>query len=557
MSAVPQDAIPSRPTNMVQHDMFSVPAVYEQGRTVGRPLRPLRPWQTAALAAVLGQFETKRSTLVVACTGSGKSRLGVQVAKAIKGRTLWLAPRYELLTQARDAIQAETDLTVGMEQADNHADSEDIVVASVATLHKAARLGRYSPSDFALVVCDEAHFSVSRTYRKIVDYFSGAKVIGLTATPDRLDKVGLYNLFQSVAYIYDIQDAIRDGVLCRVRAEHVNVEAIDLKDVGTSGDDFQIDQLDAVLRSREALHGVVKPVLEKAGNRPTFVFTTSVDTANALVEVFNAYRPDCARAAFGDTGFDVRADYLNAHRAGEFQFFVSVGIHTYGVDAPWVSCIVLDRPSKSRTYVAQAIGRGTRTANGKTDLLVLDFCGNTGRHKLVTPLDILGGRFPPEIVAKAKERAEPGCDVLELLDNEERAEEERIKAELIAKADAERARVAQFRANVRHTSTVADLFGHFKLDTTSLLLAANQSVQPGQVDRLRKYGIPIPSDLTRAAATAILKKEGGRRFHGWATYKQVVLLAKYGIDASSMKNQQAKNAIDDLAQNGWRRKGAA
>jgi len=517
--------------------------------------KPLRPWQEKAHAATLERLRTDRSTLIVAATGTGKTRLATELVKSIGGRCLWLAPRYELLTQARDAIQRETSSDVGMEQAGNSAYGEGVIVGSVATLHKDARLRRYSPDYFKLIVCDEAHFSVSRTYRKIVDYFSSAKVAGYSATPDRLDKVGLHNLFQSVSYVYDIQDAIRDGVLCRVRAEHIEVAQIDIAGVGTSGDDLQISDLDAVLRSREALHGIARPTLERAGDRPTFVFTSSVGTANALVDVFNAYRPGCARAAFGDTGFDVRANHLRDHQAGAFQFFVSVGIHTYGVDAPWVSCIALARPSKSRTYVAQAIGRGTRITSGKLDLLVLDFCGNTGRHKLVTPVDILGGKFPPEVVAKAKEKLAKadGTDVLELLDVEERAEKERIKTEAKEKEEAERRFLARMSATVRYETATVDLFRHFNLDIPSVVAEANSTVQPGQVERLRRYGIPIPPDMTRTQAAAIIKKEAGRRFYGHATYKQVTTLARFGIDATQMRMKQAAAELDKLAQNGWRK----
>jgi len=508
-------------------------------------MKPLRDWQAKALPAIMKQFETHRSTLVVACTGSGKTRLGVEVVKQFKGRCLWLAPRYELLTQARDAIQSETDLTVGMEQAENDGLGEDIIVGSVATLHKDKRLHRYGRGDFALVVCDEAHFSVSRTYRKIVDYFSGAKVLGITATPDRLDKVGLHNLFQSVAAVYDIQDAIKDGVLCRIRAESVCVEAIDLSGVGSNRDDLKQDELDAVLRSYEALHAVAKATLDRAVDRPTFVFTTSVGTANALVEVFNAKRTGCANAAFGDTDYQLRAGLLEGHRRREFQFFVSVGIHTYGVDAPWVSCVVLHKPSKSRTYVAQAIGRGTRA--GKPDLLVLDMVGNTAQHKLVTPADILGGRLPPELVLKVKEKLKTTeSDVMELLDQEERAERERVRLEREAKADAERRLLAGATARVRYEVSAADLFGHFKLDVTNILLQSNEAIQPGQVERLRKYKIPIPADLTRAGAAALIKKEAGRRFYGYATYGQVTLLARHGIDATGMRLRDASAKIDEL-----------
>jgi hypothetical protein len=108
-------------------------------------------------------------------------------------------------------------------------------------------------------------------------------------------------------------------------------------------------------------------------------------------------------------------------------------------------------------------------------------------------------------------------------------------------------------ASVRYETTTVDLFRHFKLDESGMMEHAHQAVQPGQVDRLRKYGIPIPPDMTRAQAAAVIKKEAGRRFYGHATYKQVTTLAKFGIDATSMRMSAAKAELDKLAANGWRR----
>jgi hypothetical protein len=321
--------------------------------------------------------------------------------------------------------------------------------------------------------------------------------------------------------------------------------------------DLAADELDVVMNSRKSLHAIASASLRSAQDRPALVFATSVGNAKALCEVLNSesYRPGCAEYVYADTPHDVRAEIYRRHGAREFQFLVNVGILTEGWDGPYVSCIIVGRPTKSRALMTQMIGRGLRLAPGKNDCLVLDLVGNAGRHKLVGPADVLGGKFPPEVVAKARDKLTRGDvgDVLELLDNEERAEKERVKLEAARKEDEERAFLARMTANVRYETTTVDLFKHFHLDEHGIVEDNNSTIQPGQVERLRKYGIPIPADMTKAQASAVIKKEAGRRFYGFATYRQSITLAKFGIDATGLRMSQAKSELDKLANNGWRK----
>lgn len=550
-------------TPLVEQTLLCINAETETAEPVQLPEKPsagLRTYQTDCIRMVEAALKKHNSTMYIAPTGAGKSVIAAELIRTLPGNVLVIAHRWELLDQLRRHITKRSGELTDLEQAGNTADGARVVVASIQTIQKLKRLHRFRPDHFGHIFIDECHHAVSTGYRRVLDYFSAARVIGCTATADRLDKVGMHNVFKSVAFTYDIQDAIRDKWLVRVLAHHVNVASVDLTDVGTAGGDLRQDQLDAIMSSRKSLHAIARATLDLSGSRPTLIFATSVSHAKAMVEVLNSesYRPGCADYVHADTSFEERTKIYNRHAGREIQFLVNVGILTEGWDGPYVSCIVLGRPTKSRALMTQMIGRGLRPDADKTDCLVLDFVGNTGRHKLATVADVLAGKLPPDVVARAKEKLTGGqADVMELLDQEERAEKERIKQEAIARVEAERVRVAQFRADVRYETTTADLFGHFKLDIQSILLDNNQTIKPGQVERLRKYGIPIPPDMTAAQASAVIKKEAGRRFYGHATYRQVATLARFGIDATSMRMRDAGKALDELAQNGWKRKDAA
>jgi superfamily II DNA or RNA helicase len=326
---------------------------------------PLRPYQEAAIAAIADRFQEHRSTLLVMPTGTGKTRTFSAVAHAERGPVLVLAHREELIDQGRRALSRHTGDLVTVEKAEQYASGSRIVMASVQTL-KGERLAnfarRFSPR---LVIVDEAHHAVSPSYRVILDAFPDAKVLGVTATPDRADELAMGQVFDSVAFVYEIQEAIAEGYLCPIRIQRVLVDAIDLRGVKTVAGDLNQGQLDAVMSLEEVLHGVVKPTIELAGQRRTIVFTTSVDNAHRLAEIFNRYAPDSARAVDGTTAPEERARILRDHKGGAFQFLCNVGVLTEGYDDPAVSCVAMARPTKSRALYAQCAGRGLRPFPGK------------------------------------------------------------------------------------------------------------------------------------------------------------------------------------------------
>lgn len=191
----------------------------------------LRPYQEAARKSIHTEWENGRlRTLLVLPTGTGKTIVFASVAAdqvRAGDRVLILAHRGELLEQAADKLQRSTGLVSAVEKAESTClDSwYRVVVGSVQTLQRTARLERFPRDYFGTIIIDEAHHSITDGYRRILDYFGSAKVLGVTATPDRGDMRNLGEVFDSLAYEYKLTDAIKDGYLCRIMAQTVPPQA--------------------------------------------------------------------------------------------------------------------------------------------------------------------------------------------------------------------------------------------------------------------------------------------------------------------------------------------
>jgi superfamily II DNA or RNA helicase len=515
-----------------------------------RPRISLRPYQEEAIARIGECLRDNASTLLVLPTGTGKTRTAATYVQRRGGRTLWLAHRQELIEQGAAALEDVTGRKVSIEKADQYARGTEIVVASVQTL-RGDRLGsftgRFAPD---LIVTDEAHHAPSSSYRAIYDAFPGARHLGLTATPDRHDEKAMGVVFDSVAYVYEILQAIRDGFLCPIRALAVEVAAIDLRAVGTVAGDLNQGELDAVMSAEEALHGVVGAALEHAGDRRTIVFTTSVENAHRLAEITNRYRPNAARAVDGGTDPRARATVLRDHQAGAYQFLFNVGVLTEGYDDPAVSCIVMARPTSSRALYAQCAGRGLRIADGKTDCLLVDLVGNAGKHSLVTAADILAGNYDDDVAAEAKRKiaeADGGMLAEEAL--------EAAAREIEARRQAEAARRAKIQGKVKTRTREVDPFGVLGIkdpggDEWSQRYATPAS--DAQIGALTRMKIPIPDGCTKQQASKLLSAAIGRREHGLCTFGQMKTLAKYAIDAKNVTFERASTVITAIHANGWR-----
>jgi len=423
----------------------------------------------------------------------------------------------------------------------------DVVVGSVQTL-RGVRLERYAPTAFSLVIVDEAHHTAAQSYRSILERFTSAKVLGVTATPDRADGKALGKIFESVAFTYEMRRAIAEKHLAPLRAKRILVEDMDLSAVKTHHGDFDQGELSKVLNDEHNLLGVVRPLLEQAGDRKTLVFGVDVAHARSLAEVINAHKTGKAIALDGTSSPEERAAVLSLFRQGVFQFLCNCALFTEGFDEPDIACVALVRPTQSRTLHTQMIGRGTRKAPGKDDCLVLDFVGNSGKHRLIGPADALAGRDLSDEERKIVERN---------LDGQLELEDVLASAELeAAERKAARRRELNSAALVLYREREIDLFlgdhmAAFDHDSDAAKRPAT-SAQLAAIETA-KLGKP-PAGITEAEAEAMLAAVKARRKAGLCTVPQARCLEKrLNCDTKGMTFERASTLITMVAaRDAWR-----
>lgn len=528
----------------------------------------LRDYQQAALEGARQQYRAgHRACLIELPTGCGKT---VVFAEAIRracakgGKALVLAHRTELLEQAQAKLRAVApDLRIELEQASARASTRaDVVVASVQTL-RGARLERWPRETFALLVIDEAHHATARTYRAILDHFAAARVLGVTATPDRADGAKLGEVFPAFAFQLGMQAAIGQGYLVPLHLRTVKVDALDLSHVKSRGGDFVEGDLVAALEGDEVLLEIAGPLPELAGDRPTIVFVAGVQNAYRLAELLNTRtgRPRCAVALDGTTDAVTRRITLARFARGAFQFLINVGLFTEGFDSPSVACVAIARPTQSRALYCQMIGRGTRTlpgtidacsspeercaaiaASAKPDLLVVDFTPSTSQHRLITPVDVLGVEDPNVAAAAQLLLAEdPSLDV----------------SEAIARAEADEKIQVRKRLAQRYELTV-EAWDPFRLVEADLDFEGALRVDlegrelEGVRDELIDLGVPkkVVKGLTAGQALAVRRAVKARKRKGLCSLKQAAQLQRFGLNPN-VSRSDAAFAMIMLQRAGW------
>lgn len=317
----------------------------------------------------------------------GKTIVFANVAKqAVESgkRVLILAHRGELLEQAQDKLKQAVDLDTELEKGTSHADkSAKVIVASVQTLYQDNRLLQYAPDEFDYIICDEAHHALSDTYKKIFEYFSSAKILGVTATPDRGDMKSLGEVFESKAYEYNMRDAIENGYLSPITVQTLPIK-IDITDVGVQGGDFKAGELGTALDPY--LEIIADRIVEKAFDRKIIIFLPLVATAQKMERILKEKGVSAIEVNGNSKN---RKEILEDFSNNKYQVLLNSLLVTEGYDEPSVNCIVNLRATKSAGLYSQIVGRGTRLFEGKTDLLILDFLWQTKKHDLFKPANLL------------------------------------------------------------------------------------------------------------------------------------------------------------------------
>ena len=313
---------------------------------------------------------------------------------------LILAHRGELLDQAAEKIKKSTGLGCAVEKAEESCLGSwfRITVGSVQTLMRQSRLERFSQDYFNTIIIDEAHHCVSGSYQRILQYFSEAKVLDVTATPDRGDMKNLGSVFESLAYEYSLPQAIREGYLSPIKALTVPLK-MDLTGVGIQSGDFKAGDLGTALDPY--LEQIAVEMEKVCRDRKTVVFLPLVKTSQKFRDILNAHG---FRAAEVNGESRDRNEILKQFDAGEYNALCNSMLLTEGWDCPSVDCIVVLRPTKVRSLYSQMVGRGTRLSPGKDHLLLLDFLWHTERHELCHPANLICEN--PEVAQKMTENLE-------------------------------------------------------------------------------------------------------------------------------------------------------
>ncbi len=541
----------------------------------------LRPYQRTCIDRIKEELLNHSSTLFVAPTGAGKTCIFSQLIAETPGRVLVLAHRQVLIHQTVDKIKATIGETAAIEMGEHWSNEcrnslldrrARIVASSIQTQISGARgegrMSRFNPNDFAMVICDECHHSVSDSFKKVLEYYRKnpkLKLVGCSASPDRADEEALGQIYETVAYNYELLNAIEDGWLVPINQRSVYIESLDFSGIRTTAGDLNGADLALVLEQEKNLHKIADPLFEMAAGRPTVVFTASVAQAERLAEILCRHQHDCARAISAETPHETRENVFSEFREGRINFILNCNICSEGWDMPSVAVVAMARPTKSRALYAQQAGRGTRplpgtvdglatseerkaaiAASHKPNLEIMDFVGNAGRHVLVSSADILGGNFTDEEIKRAK-RDSVDCASRNVIEGLHAARRE-LEMEK-ARAAANRARIV---GKARYTTRTVDPF-----DVFGIVKSNPHGWDKGKIasDKQRAIligaGIEKIDSLTLSQVSQLIGEIFQRRKNGKCSFKQAKLLGKYGYDRN-MSFEDAKKTIDALAANQWK-----
>ena len=510
----------------------------------------LRPYQKESMESVFEQWEEVDKTLLVLPTGCGKTIVFAKITEqCVKGgkRVLILAHRGELLEQAAVKIAKTTGLGCATEKAEQSSLNTwyRIVVGSVQTLMREKRLNQFDRNYFDVIIIDEAHHCISDSYQKVLQHFSNAKVLGVTATPDRGDMKNLGSYFESLAYEYSLPKAIKEGYLCPIKAQTIPLK-LDLSGVSQQAGDFKTSDIDTALDPY--LYQIGDEMKKYCINRKTVVFLPLVKTSQKFTHILNELGFSAVEV---NGGSDNRTEVLQDFDNGKYNVLCNSMLLTEGWDCPSVDCVVVLRPTKVRALYSQMVGRGTRLCEGKTELLLLDFLWHSERHELCHPAHLIS---ESEEVANqiTKNIAEAGCPV--------DLEEAEVKAQEDVVAQREESLAKQLKEMRNRKRKLVDPL-QFEMsiqaeDLTNYVPAFGWEMGPAtdkQVKTLEKLGIYPDSIDNAGKAAKILDKLDKRRMAGLTTPKQIRFLESRGfLHVGTWQFDTAKHLIDRIAANGWR-----
>ena len=352
----------------------SVALVVEISEPPVQPVAP-RPIQREALHALeQTRLDGFRAGLVVLATGLGKTWLAAfDTARPQFQRVLFVAHREEILRQSRDVFRrVQPDGDLGLYFGQEKQPGARIVFASIQTL--AGRLSSFSPTEFDYIVIDEFHHAAAISYRKVIDYFEPQFLLGLTATPDRMDGADLLALCaDNLVYDCGLLEGINREELVPFHYWGVP-DPVDFEPIPWRGGRFDPVLLAQAVETQERAQNALDEWHEHRGRR-TLAFCESTSHADFMAAFFVDHGVACA-AVHSKPSSAPRHETLDALRDGRIDVIFAVDLFNEGLDIPEIDTVLMLRPTESPIVFLQQLGRGLRTMEGKDALAVVDFIGN-------------------------------------------------------------------------------------------------------------------------------------------------------------------------------------
>lgn len=471
---------------------------------------------------LLGDFTVTHNTI---CFASIAQRFHEKRGE----KTLVLAHREELIQQAADKIYKTTGLVPSIEKAGDRASKDSpVVVGSIQTL-QGSRLESWAPDHFGLVVVDEAHHVLADSYLSTLGHFN-TRVLGVTATPDRGDRKNLATYFENLAYEIGILDLIGQGFLSPVQIKSAPLK-IDLNEVKRTGGDYDANGLDAAITPY--LGEIARYIAQNCQDRRRIVaFLPLVATSQRFVEECRKVGIDARHV---DGSSPDRKEILDDYGAGKFRLLSNAMLLTEGWDEPGVDCVLILRPTRSRSLYAQMVGRGTRLFPGKDFLLLLDFLWLHERHDLIKPASLVArNKEEEDRMTKIIENSE-GKDLEDAMNEAEAEREAALIREIAENASRREKFITLEQAGaVLKDSRMRDYEPVFPWET--------QQITDKQRSILDRFGIRAD---TKGEAAMIMNRLFDRSRGKLATVKQLRWLVKYGHPSPETCTQKEATAFLD------------
>ena len=495
----------------------------------------------------------------VAATGAGKTIMAAAITDyALKyfhrpgqtersnSRVLFLADTDELVSQAQEKILAFTGHPTDREKASDRASlMSRIVVGSMQTLQNPDRRSRYPADHFSLVIVDEAHGSMADTWLATMGYFhaGGAKILGITATPERGDDKDLWEWWEHKSAEIGLFDLIAKGRLAKIKVKTLPID-LDCRGIKATREGLAEEEVAHAIEP--AFEAIIEAWERHGEGRKTLWFLPGVPASRRFADML-IERGHAARHIDGSS--PDRKEILAGYADNRFSHLTNANLLIKGYDQPDIGCVVNLSPGKSRVAYQQKVGRGTRVAPGKTDLLLLDFLWQFDRLGIVRPADLVARtKSEAERIQQALEQAARQSDAgefesLDIHDQRDLADNQLV-----------RSLIDQLVKNTSRKTRTYDASSAAALINAPELL--NYEPESGwerqpptdrQKEILTAKGISIKTIKTRGHASKFLDVLFSRQDQGLCTFKQAARLTASGVEgADHMTFAEASAAMERL-----------